>query len=168
MQDNQGASKELGYQSSLFWFVCPNIWSSSWENLFLPYANNKGAHQPVHPHSLISAFVVRCLDSVYLSFSFYTWNFKHIPSFCGCAGRLESTLVANPEDRFSRDRAPLWSWWYQHCRLVEFLRAGEKLNEPPHDKTNKIACAPSEDSDQPGHLPSLISLCCPHEESSGP
>ena len=29
-------------------------------------------------------------------------------------------------------------------------------------------CAPSEDSDQPGHLPSLISLCCPHEESLGP
>ena len=28
--------------------------------------------------------------------------------------------------------------------------------EPPHDKTNKITCAPSEDSDQPGHLPSLI------------
>ena len=28
-----------------------------------------------------------------------------------------------------------------------------------HDKTNKIACAPSEDSDQPGcHLPSLISI----------
>ena len=30
------------------------------------------------------------------------------------------------------------------------------LNEPPHDKTNKMACAPSEDSDQPGHPPSLI------------
>ena len=30
--------------------------------------------------------------------------------------------------------------------------------EPPHDKTNKMACAPSEDSDQPqpGHPPSLI------------
>ena len=28
--------------------------------------------------------------------------------------------------------------------------------QPPHDKTNKMACAPSEDSDQPGHLPSLI------------
>ena len=28
--------------------------------------------------------------------------------------------------------------------------------EPPHDKTNKMACAPSEDSDQPGHSPSLI------------
>ena len=29
-------------------------------------------------------------------------------------------------------------------------------HEPPHDKTNKMACAPSEDSDQPGHPPSLI------------
>ena len=29
-------------------------------------------------------------------------------------------------------------------------------NEPPHDKTNKIACGPSEDSDQPGHPPTLI------------
>ena len=25
------------------------------------------------------------------------------------------------------------------------------LYEPAHDKTNKMACAPSEDSDQPGH-----------------
>ena len=31
-----------------------------------------------------------------------------------------------------------------------------KLYEPPHDKTNKVACSPSEDSDQPGHPPSLI------------
>ena len=33
-----------------------------------------------------------------------------------------------------------------------------KTFEPPHDKTNKMACAPSEDSDQPGHPPSLISV----------
>ena len=26
-----------------------------------------------------------------------------------------------------------------------------RLFEPPHDKTNKMACVPSEDSDQPGH-----------------
>ena len=26
----------------------------------------------------------------------------------------------------------------------------------PHDKTNKMACGPSKDSDQPGHSPSLI------------
>ena len=28
------------------------------------YANNKGADQPAHPRSLISAFVVRHLDSI--------------------------------------------------------------------------------------------------------
>ena len=28
------------------------------------YVNNKGADQPAHPRSLISAFVVRCLDSI--------------------------------------------------------------------------------------------------------
>ena len=29
-------------------------------------------------------------------------------------------------------------------------------NEPPHDKTNKMICALSEDFDQPGHPPNLI------------
>ena len=31
---------------------------------FMSYANNKGADQPAHPRSLISAFVVHCLDSI--------------------------------------------------------------------------------------------------------
>ena len=39
-------------------------WTMSWENLFLPYVNNKGKDQPAHLHSLISTFVVRCLDSI--------------------------------------------------------------------------------------------------------
>ena len=30
----------------------------------MSYANNKGADQPAHPCSLISAFVVRCIDSI--------------------------------------------------------------------------------------------------------
>ena len=30
----------------------------------MSYANNKGAYQPAHPRSLISAFVVPCLDSI--------------------------------------------------------------------------------------------------------
>ena len=38
--------------------------------------------------------------------------------------------------------------------------------EPPHDKTNKIACAPSEDSDQPGHPPSLIRVFAVHSMTS--
>ena len=40
------------------------IWATSWENLFMPYVNNKGTDQPAHPRSLISAFVFRCLDSI--------------------------------------------------------------------------------------------------------
>ena len=32
----------------------------------MPYANNKGAVQPTHPRSLISAFVVCCLDRIIL------------------------------------------------------------------------------------------------------
>ena len=32
----------------------------------------------------------------------------------------------------------------------------EKRNEPQHDKTYKMTCAPDEDSDQLGHPPSLI------------
>ena len=30
----------------------------------MPYANYKGADQPAHPRSLISTFVVQCLDSI--------------------------------------------------------------------------------------------------------
>ena len=30
----------------------------------MPYANNKGADQPVHLRSLISVFVIGCLDSI--------------------------------------------------------------------------------------------------------
>ena len=37
-----------------------------------------------------------------------------------------------------------------------FIYDTGKFIEPPHDKTNKMTCAPSEDSDQPGHSPSLI------------
>ena len=40
------------------------IWATSWENLFLPYANNKGADQPAYLCSLIRAFIFHCLDSL--------------------------------------------------------------------------------------------------------
>ena len=33
-------------------------------NLSSGFANNKGADQPAHPHSLISAFVIRLLESI--------------------------------------------------------------------------------------------------------
>ena len=75
----------------------------SWENLFLPYANNNGADQLVQPHSLISALFVHCLDSIIPLVSI-----SKIASFLlvsSWTGRFESYLVANPEDRFSCDLA---------------------------------------------------------------
>ena len=38
--------------------------------------------------------------------------------------------------------------------------------KPVHDKTNKMTCVPSEDSNQPGHPPSLTSVFTVH--SLGP
>ena len=55
--------------------------ATSWENVFMPYANTKGL--------LISAFVVRCLDSIITS-TYYSWNFKTLDSLCSWVGWFES------------------------------------------------------------------------------
>ena len=47
------------------------------------------------------------------------------------------------------------------CQVVK-KSLFKTVYEPRHDKTNKMACAPSEDSDQPGHLPSLIRVFAVH------
>ena len=39
---------------------------------------------------------------------------------------------------------------------VKNLLSEQKLYEPPHDKTNKMACVPTKNSDKSGHPPSLI------------
>ena len=54
--------------------------------------------------------------------SFYISNFMTLASFCSWAGRFETCLVENPEDRFSRDEVhvfclvcyyeiPVWIWY---------------------------------------------------------
>ena len=56
-------SKQLAYK--LQKSIRVNIHELGHEKTCLmSYANNKGTDQHAHPHSLISAFVVRCLDSV--------------------------------------------------------------------------------------------------------
>ena len=57
----------------------------SWENLFIPYPNNKVPDQPVHQS--------------------YSRNFKTLASLISWAGWFESYLVANPEDSLSCDEA---------------------------------------------------------------
>ena len=96
------------------------VWATSWENLFLPYANNKDADQPTHLRSLISAFVVRCLDSI-LPLLIIA-QISRLACFCSWAGRFESYLVTNLEDRFSHDLFHVWvtsqekgSLWHMVC-----------------------------------------------------
>ena len=58
----------------------------------MSYANNKGADQTANPHSLISAFVVRCLDSI-ISLDSIAEISRLLASFCGCAGWFVSGRV---------------------------------------------------------------------------
>ena len=54
-----------------------------------------------------------------------------------------------------------WLVYLSYCLLVthQNVRIDNLLPfEPQHDKTNKMTCASSEDSDQPGHPPSLIKV----------
>ena len=51
----------------------------------------------------------------------------------------------------SMDKTPI-----QNRKKIAEDPAVPRVNEPPYDKTNKMACAPNEDSDQPEHPPSLI------------
>ena len=82
-----------------------------------------------------------------------------IPTVClrnagllaGIAGRKVKVLT------IPRGCGGMWLQMTCIIRSLKLMRYKENFtHEPPHDKTNKTACAPSEDSDQPGHLPSLI------------
>ena len=61
------SSKQESSRSDFFLIVMyfPEIYGPGHaKTCLMPYANNKGADQPAHPRSLISTFVVRCLDSM--------------------------------------------------------------------------------------------------------
>ena len=45
---------------------------------------------------------------------------------------------------------------YHSIKWITFETTWKSWNDPPQDTTNKMTCAPSQDSDQPWHPPSLI------------
>ena len=104
------------------------------------------SYQPEHSPSLIN---LRCAkDAVLLQteirpggwpgWSSLRWAHRSFCWFCHVWAYLRMIIVVP----------------YRHADK-NYLFDTNKI-EPPHDKTNKMACAPSEDSDQPGHPPSLI------------
>ena len=68
----------------------------------MSYTNNKGADQPAHPRSLISTFVVRCLDSVMYLVSVTKISSLMLASVAEQAS-LSLTWLETPEDTFSHD-----------------------------------------------------------------
>ena len=73
----------------------------------MPYANNKGADQPAHPRSLISAFVVRCLYSVKSLVSVTKISSLMLASVAEQVS-LSLTWSETPEDTFSHDEAHIY------------------------------------------------------------
>ena len=72
----------------------------------IPYANNKGADQAAHPRSLISTFVVRCLDRVICILAISKVSRFWLASVAEQAG-LNVTWSKIPEDTFSNDVAQM-------------------------------------------------------------
>ena len=70
----------------------------------MSYANSKGVDQPAHPRSLISAFVVRCLDNVMSLVTVTKISCLILASVAEQAG-LSLTWSETPEDMFSHDEA---------------------------------------------------------------
>ena len=88
----------------VFVFCLPSsasrIWATSWEILFMPYANNKGADQTAHPRSLNSAFVVRCLDS--------TIHLVYIPDL---SSLYLASVAAQASLSLPWSQTQMFSWW---------------------------------------------------------
>ena len=72
----------------------------------MSYANNKGADQTAHLCSLISAFVVRCLDSIISLDSIAEISRLQLASVAEQAS-LCLALSESPEDTFSHGVAHL-------------------------------------------------------------
>ena len=84
----------------------------------LPYANNKGVDQPAHPRSLISAFVVCCLDSV-MSLVSVTKILSLMLTSVAEQARLSLTWLETPEDMFSHDEAQFFCWLTWSLKIVQ-------------------------------------------------
>ena len=83
----------------------------------MPYANNKGADQPAHPRSLISAFVIRCQDrtiplvSISKISRFYLVSVAEQISLC-------LAWSETPEDTFSHGVAQMKRPRWRRCSVI--------------------------------------------------
>ena len=108
-------------------------WVSSWENLLMPYGISKGADQPAHLRSLISPFVVHCLDNIISLVSISETSSLYLASVAAQDG------LSLP---WSQTRRQVFSWpgpYYlsmKNCKQVAiyYHQIPTLLCEPCHEK----------------------------------
>ena len=100
--------------------------ATSWENLFMPYANNKDADQTAR----ISAFVVRCLDNIVLLVSIPEISSLYLASMAARAS-LSLTWSEIPKTDF------LVTWLI----MISLAMNGTNPKTPNLEKLNTIAVA---------------------------
>ena len=122
-------------------------------------APSEDADQPRHPHSLISLCCALKVNT--RPQRFFMRTTKTLIRLGGCPGWSESAghtghfvllQLISYDYIFSMSKSVF------SCVMLHWTSYIQSINEPLHGKTNKMTCAPSEDSDQPGHPPSLISV----------
>ena len=84
----------------------------------MTYRNNKGVDQLVHPHSLISTFVVRSLDSIMPALSKSKFQDSEAEQT-----RLSLTWLEITKDRFSCDMAKIWL----HCFFLSIFNLRDHM-----------------------------------------
>ena len=113
----------------------------------------RGPNHPSNRHAQPSSGA-RCLifgrHFVYFHIS-CVWTAKALATLCRCTGSPEPSLVAYVISTIISNYCKIGS---NYCKMVSLV-SSESVYELQHDKTNKMTCEPSEDSDQPGHPPSL-------------
>ena len=127
----------------------------------LPYVNNKGSDQPAHPQNIGSTNFTRLYSSLCSHTTSRERHKMHTPY--SDTGVLQTCCVLRLRRQCIKVRAHKMhmqskknKFCMQYCkpRYLSITNTNYKRfrskneHEPPHDKTNKMACAPSENSDR--------------------
>ena len=84
-----------------FWFDC-FIWATSCQNLLFAIREQQ-RYRSACTSEQSDQRLCCSLPGLFSISTCYSRNFKTLASLCSWAGRFESYIVANPENRFSRD-----------------------------------------------------------------
>ena len=96
-----------------------------------------------------------------LHYTYVWWNKNSTNRFYGLVTRNDKNSSGCHHVGLAQYLCLYYKPWYICCELGDFSLSSltdmfTLAFEQPHDKTNKMACTPSEDSNQPEHPPSLV------------